>query len=187
MDILIIIVLIVGAVIGYIKGAFKMVANLLGLAVGIIAAAVLYNVFAGELAKKTGATAEFTQVIVFILIAILVPIVLGWLASLLTKFFQTIHLNLINRLAGAVIGAIGYGMVMSFAFNIMDLNKSKGGNEPELLEQRSDLYYKCKHAAQPIIPDVLIVTDSTEIAKGEQAKYGLRDEIPAILQQKISL
>lgn len=187
MNILIILVLVVGAVIGYAKGAFKMAANLLGLAVGVIAAAVLYNVFAGELAKKTGATAEFTQVIVFILIAILVPVVLGWLASMLTRFFQTIHLNILNRLAGAVIGAIGYGMVMSFAFNIMDLNKSKGGNEPELLEQRSDLYYKCKHAAQPIIPDVLIVTDSTEMAMGETPKYGLRDEIPSILQHQMGL
>lgn len=115
-----------GAVIGFSKGAFKMAANLLGLAVGVVAAAILYNTFAGELAAKAGTSSEFAQVIVFLLIAILVPILLGWAATLLTRFFETIHLNTLNRLGGAVIGAIGYGLVMSFAFNLMDLQKANG-------------------------------------------------------------
>ena len=170
-----------GAVSGFSKGAFKMAANLLGLAVGVVAAAILYNTFAGELAAKAGTSSEFAQVIVFLLIAILVPILLGWAATLLTRFFETIHLNTLNRLGGAVIGAIGYGLVMSFAFNLMDLQKSKWGHEPELLEQRSELFYKCKHASHPIIPDLLIVTDSTEISKGATPMYGMRDELPSIL------
>ena len=174
MDILIIIVLIVGALVGYLQGAFKMAANIVGLAVGIYVAAILYKEFAPQVADKTGAPVDFAGAIVFLLIAILVPVILGWAASLLTRFFKTIHLNCLNRLAGAVVGVVGYGLLLSFLLNLLDFRNSNGGLNPEHLTQRSNMFYQFKHVVQPVLPDALIVTDSTEVASGCQPKHGIQ-------------
>ena len=91
MDTLILIVLLVGAIIGYIQGAFKQIANLAGVVVGFLLAISLYDRFGQYLASATGASDTIGNTIAFVIIVILVPIVLGWLASLLTKFFKTVH------------------------------------------------------------------------------------------------
>ena len=59
MEILIYIVLLVGAVIGFHQGAFKQVAHFLGVVVGLLIAATLYQQFGDLLADKTGASAGF--------------------------------------------------------------------------------------------------------------------------------
>ena len=60
-----------------------------------------------------------------------------------------------------------YGLLLSFAFNVYDFVESKFGFSPEKLEQREDIFYKVKHVSQPLLPDLLIVDDSTEVsAKG---------------------
>ena len=178
MDTLIIIVMLVGALVGYIQGAFKMLANVVGLAVGIYVAAILYNCYADDVAAQTGAPVEFAQTVVFLLIAIIVPVVLGWVASLLTRFLKTIHLNCLNRMAGAVVGIVGYGLLLSFVLNLLDFRKSNAGLNPELLGQRSEMYYNVKHAIQPALPDVLIVTDSTEVANGATPRDGICSQLP---------
>ena len=180
MDTLILIILLVGAIIGYIQGAFKQIANLAGVIVGFLLAVSLYDSFGEYLASATGATESIGNTVAFVIIIILVPIVLGWLASLLTKFFKAVHLSFVNRLAGALIGAICYGLILSVAFNIMDFAKSNGGMHPEKLEERSELFYAWKHAAQWALPDVTIVTDSTEEANGQLPMHGIKSELPPI-------
>ena len=97
MDILIYIVLIVGAVIGFKQGAFKQVAHFLGVAVGLLIAATLYHQFGDFLADKTGASIGFGRLIAFVLIVIIVPLALGWIAAFLTEFFKKLKLNFLNR------------------------------------------------------------------------------------------
>ena len=174
MDILIYIVLIVGAVIGYKQGAFKQVAHFLGVAVGLLIAATLYHQFGDFLADKTGASIGFGRLIAFVLIVIVVPIALGWIAAFLTEFFKKLKLNFLNRLIGMVVGVICYAMVLSFALNLFDFVASNAGWKPEKLGERSNLYYGMKHATQIIIPDLLLVTDATEVANGCEPKYGLK-------------
>lgn len=181
MDTLILIVLLVGAIIGYIQGAFKQIANLAGVVVGFLLAISLYDRFGQYLASSTGASDTIGNTIAFVIIVILVPMVLGWVASLLTKFFKTVHLNFLNRLAGAFIGLVCYGLLLSVAFNIMDFARSNGGMHPEKLEERSELFYAWKHAAQWALPDVTIVTDSTEEANGQTPMHGIKSELPTIL------
>ena len=174
MDILIYIVLIVGAIIGFKQGAFKQVAHFLGVAVGLLIAATLYHQFGDFLADKTGASIGFGRLIAFVLIVIIVPIALGWIAAFLTEFFKKLKLNFLNRLIGMVVGVICYALILSFALNLFDFVSSNAGFRPEKLGVRSDLYYGMKHATQVVIPDVLLVTDATEVAKGCEPKYGLK-------------
>ena len=174
MDILIYIVLIVGAIIGFKQGAFKQVAHFLGVAAGLLIAATLYHQFGDFLADKTGANIGFGRLIAFVLIVIVVPIALGWIAAFLTEFFKKLKLNFLNRLIGMVVGVICYAMVLSFALNLFDFVASNAGWKPEKLGERSNLYYGMKHATQIIIPDLLLVTDATEVANDYEPKYGLK-------------
>ena len=181
MDILILIVLLVGAIIGFVQGAFKQIANFLGVTVGIVLAVALYDQFGAYLADHTGASEGIGNVIAFVLIVIIVPVVLGLLASMLTKLASKAHLGCVNRGIGAVIGMVSYGLLMSVVFNLMDFALSNGGMKTEKLEQRSELYYSWKHAAQWAVPDIVIVTDSTEEAHGCEPRHGISEQIPTFL------
>ena len=178
MDILIYIVFAVGAIVGLVQGAFKQIANIIGIIAGVVLAILLYDKYGEQLAVSLGTEVQYGQIIVFILIAVIVPLALGWLATLLTKLFSAIKLGWINRLVGMTIGALSYGLIMSVAFNIMDLVVSSGGTKLEKLEARSELYYHVKHASHPILPEILIVTDNTETDNGYKLHKGLADKLP---------
>ena len=174
MNILITIVLALGAAVGCYQGAFKQIANLVGVVAGIVLAAMFYKKFGDFLAVQCGSSPGIGHIAAFVIIVILVPIALGFLASLLTKAFSTLHLGCINRLSGAAIGVVCYGLLLSFAFNAYDFVVSRCGYACEELECREPLYYTVKHAAQPIIPDLLIVYDSTEVANGATPHNGVK-------------
>lgn len=185
MTILIILILALGAAIGCYQGAFKQIANLLGVLVGIILAATLYKQCGDFLAVKSGASIGVAQIAAFVLIVIIVPVLLGFAATLLTKLFSTIHLGCLNRLLGAFIGVVCYGLLLSFAFNVYDFVESKFGYSPQALQQREDLFYDVKHACQPVIPDLLIVADSTEVAHGTKAKKGVKGVVDKAIDKVV--
>jgi membrane protein required for colicin V production len=177
MTILIIAVAIIGALVGFYQGALKQVANMAGIFVGLVIAVMLYEKFGKALANLTGTEQYTAEIIAFIAIVILLPLVLGWVASLLTKAFKVVHLNFINRLAGAVIGFVSYLFILSVAFNVYDFIQSNGGMKPEKLKERPALYYMLKQKSQKIVPDIIIVTDSTEEARGAKPHHAIGDKL----------
>lgn len=177
MEILIYIVLIVGGIIGFKQGAFKQVAHFLGVAVGLLLAATLYHQFGDFLADKTGASIGFGRLVAFVLIVIVVPIGLGWLAAFFTEFFKKLKLNFLNRLLGAFVGVVCYALILSVALNLFDFVASNAGFKPQKLSARPDIYYSMKHATQVVIPDILLVTDAIEIANGCEPRYGLKSVV----------
>lgn len=185
MTLLIVIILALGAAIGCYQGAFKQIANLLGVVVGIIIAASFYKQGGELLASKCGASAGIAQVVAFVILVIIVPICLGFVATLLTKLFSSIHLGFLNRLAGAVIGVVCYGLLLSFAFNVYDFVESKFGFSPEKLEQREDIFYKVKHVSQPLLPDLLIVDDSTEVSAQGARDAKVRSGVKRVVDKAI--
>ena len=174
----------VGAVIGFKQGAFKQVAHFLGVAVGLLIAATLYHQFGDFLADKTGASIGFGRLIAFVLIVIIVPLVLGWLAAFFTEFFKKLKLNFLNRILGALVGVVCYALMLSVALNLFDFIASNAGFKTQKLEARSDLFYQVKHATQVIIPDILLVTDQTEIANGCDPKYGFKPVVDKLKPTK---
>lgn len=177
MQTLILIVLLVGALTGFCQGAFKQIAKFIGVFAGVIIASMYSDKVGDFLSATTGTAVGTGKIFAFVLIMIVVPVALGWLASLLTKLFKDIHLGFLNRLAGAAVGAVCYLFLLSFAFNLMDFAHSGGGFRQEVLEQREDLFYLVKHISQPFIPDAVIVDDATEVAElpeGDTPRCGLR-------------
>ena len=185
MTLLIVIILALGVAIGCYQGAFKQIANLLGVVVGIIIAASFYKQGGELLASKCGASAGIAQVVAFVILVIIVPVCLGFVATLLTKLFSSIHLGFLNRLAGAVIGVVCYGLLLSFAFNVYDFVESKFGFSSEKLEQREDIFYKVKHVSQPLLPDLLIVDDSTEVSAQGARDAKVRSGVKRVVDKAI--
>jgi hypothetical protein len=91
MTLLIIAVALIGALVGFCQGALKQLANMTGIIVGLVIAIMAYDRFGQMLADLTGAEESTADIIAFVAIAILLPLVLGWLATLLTKAFKIIH------------------------------------------------------------------------------------------------
>lgn len=176
-------VLLIGTIIGFRQGALKQIASLAGIIVGLVIAAFTYHSFGTFLADKTGATLSVSRLAAFLLIVVLVPIVLGWIAAFLTQVFKRLKINFVNRLLGAAIGLISYALILSVAFNLLDFVTSNAGFRPNKLGTRSSTYYIIKHATQPFIPDALIVTDETEVENGAEPKYGLQPVVNKATQQ----
>ncbi len=185
MNTLIVFVLLIGAVVGFCQGAFKMAAHFAGVAFGLIMACMLYQQFGDYLADKGGTSASMGHMFAFVLIVIIVPLILGMMASLLTKAFSAIHLGFINRLCGAAVGALCYGIVLSMAFNFMDFMTSSAGFSRDRLEERPAAFYTVKHLSQPVIPDVVIVTDSTEEASGMTPRMGLKPAVDKAVDKAV--
>lgn len=180
MNILILIVLLVGAIVGFCQGAFKQIAKFAGVFVGVFIASLYSDTIGDYLSTTTGSSGSLGKTIAFVLTMVVVPVVLGWIASLLTKVFSEMHLGFLNRLAGAGIGALCNLFIMSFAFNLMDFAQSGGGFSQEVLEEREPSFYVVKHISQPFIPDFLIVDDDTEIADmdaDETPRSGLKPAV----------
>lgn len=138
------------------------------------------------LSTTTGSSTSIGKTMAFVLIMIVVPVALGWIASLLTKMFSEMHLGFLNRLAGGVIGAVCYLFVMSFAFNLMDFAQSGGGFNQSALEEREASFYLVKHISQPFIPDFMIVDDDTEIGElsaDEEPRCGLKPAVDSTVDK----
>ena len=141
----------------------------------------MYSEKVGDfLSTTTGASAGTGKTFAFVLIIILAPIALGIIASLLTKAMSSIHLGFVNRAVGAVVGALCYLFVLSFAFNLMDFAQSGGGFNQPSLSERDASFYLVKHLSQPVVPDVIIVDDSTEVSElgpDETPRCGLKPAV----------
>lgn len=110
----------IGAAVGFWQGAFKQVANTVGVFAGVALAAMFFRQCTGLVAQWTGTSGGTAQTIAFIAIAVMVPIALGIVASLLTRLLKAVHLNFLNRLLGAAIGAACYGLLAFCAVYIMN-------------------------------------------------------------------
>lgn len=111
---------LIGAVVGFWQGAFKQVANMVGVAAGVVLAILFHKEAAAFVEFLTGVTGSAAATLAVLVLVIGVPIVLGVLAALLTKLFKAVRLNFLNRLAGALIGGLCYGLLALFARYVID-------------------------------------------------------------------
>ena len=177
MNLLIFIVLLIGAGIGFYQGAFKQIAHLCGVILGLILASMLYRGFGDFLATASSTSSSIGRIFAFVIIFLLVPIVLGWIASLLTKAFESVHLGFVNRICGAAIGVVSYTLLLSAVFNFYDFVESSCGYHTENLGERPASFYIIKQTAQFIVPDIIIVTDATEEANGAKPMRGIKTSV----------
>ena len=92
---------------------------MVGFVVGLFVAAGLYSSFGEYLSPHIGASPTVANILAFLVLWIVVPIVLGLVANLLTKALKGMKIGLPNSILGAAVSLIKYLILMSCVFNVM--------------------------------------------------------------------
>lgn len=101
----IVIVIALSALGGFAQGLVRMALSLAGLIAGLALAAWNYQRLASKLMPVVKSE-QVADVIAFLFIALLVMVIAGILASVLTRTMKWMGLGCLNRIAGAIFGAI---------------------------------------------------------------------------------
>lgn len=104
---------------GWRAGFLKELVSMAGFFVGLFVAAALYSQFGDYLAPKIGAPPGAGDLVAFIILWVVTPIALGFVAGILTKALKGMRLGLPNSILGAALGVAKYLVLMSCVFNVM--------------------------------------------------------------------
>ncbi|WP_300763267.1 CvpA family protein [uncultured Bacteroides sp.] len=159
LDWIIIAIIAIGVVLGFMKGAIKQAAAIVGLVAGLLLARALFSQLGEKLAVGLGTSVSVAQVIAFFMIWILVPIVFLLLASMLTKALEIVHLGIVNRLLGALLGAVKYAFIVSLAVSFLEYIDNKDELINRTVKHSSLLYYPVRELSGLFIPAIKNVTN----------------------------
>ncbi len=112
-DIIYAILISVACLKGYKKGFILALFSFVALIVGLAAALKLSVVVATHLKNSINISAKWLPFISFILVFIIVVLLIKWTGKLLEKTFETILLGWANRLAGIILYALLYTIILS--------------------------------------------------------------------------
>jgi len=109
---------------GWVNGLLKEISSTAGFFVGLYVAYTCYENFGSYLAPKISSNflvqSYLVPIIAFVLLWAVVPIVLGLVASILTKSVAALKLGKINSMGGMFVSMAKYIILLSFIFNVMN-------------------------------------------------------------------
>lgn len=122
LDLFIVITLLWGLITGWSAGFVKQLISMVGFIVGLLIAATCYATLGEYLMPFMGVSITATNVIAFLLLWVIVPIFLGFVANRITEILHSnIILSLPNRLLGAGVGILKFALLLSCIFNVADM------------------------------------------------------------------
>ena len=151
-DIILLVVIGAGAVIGFIKGFIKQLASILGLIVGLLAAKALYVSVAERVFSKITDSMTFAQILAFVVIWIVVPLLFLRVAALLTKAMEAVSLGWLNRWLGAGLGALKFLLLVSLLICVVEFIDSDNTMIDRTMKEESVLYYPIESFAGKFLP-----------------------------------
>lgn len=118
-DIFILVVVLWAIFNGWKTGFVKEITSTVGTLVGLLIAATCYSAFGEYLAVNGSETNMVTSIIAFMLLWIVVPIVLGFAANVVTRSLKGMQLGMPNSILGALISVVKYLIILSCVLNVM--------------------------------------------------------------------
>lgn len=149
---------------GWKQGFLKEIISSIGFLLGLFVAATCYSTLGKYLTDNNSQVNTATNVIAFFILWIIVPIVLGLVANMLTKALKGLKLGIPNSLLGALVSVIKYVILLSCiffmmeAFGILDLKKVES----------SMLYNPAKNIVSGVL-DGVAPSDTTATGNGVEA------------------
>ena len=119
LDIFIGIILIFALVRGLMNGFVKELASTIGFLLGLFVAATCYETLGEYLTVDGSEVNMFTSIVAFLLLWIIVPIIFGLLATLITKALDLTALGIANRIGGGILSMAKYLVLLSCVLNVM--------------------------------------------------------------------
>ncbi|MBQ0770126.1 MAG: CvpA family protein [Bizionia sp.] len=154
-DIVLAALLLFGLVRGFMKGLFVEIASLVALVAGVYGA-IHFSHFAGAyLESKTEWSEQTINITAFAITFVVIIVVISIAGKALTKLASFAALGILNRLLGAVFGALKIGLILSvllIVFNTMN-NTLPFLSEEEL--EDSLLYEPVKSLAPLVLPSII--------------------------------
>ena len=158
-DIIILILIGVGVIQGLMKGSMKELASVVGFVAGLLLARALFGTVAEQLAPALGTSITIAQILSFILIWVAVPIGCSLVASVLTKALEVVHLGWLNRLAGAMLGAVKMMLLAGIGIYVLEYIDPKSEMVSKTTKKASVLYTPMKELVDQCLPVVKDMTD----------------------------
>ena len=158
-DIIILVVIGLGVIQGLIKGSIKELAAIVGFVAGLLLARALFGTVAEFLAPALGTSITIAQILSFILIWVAVPIGCSLVASVLTKALNVINLGWLNRLAGALLGAVKMMLLVGLGIYVLEYIDPKSEMISRATKRTSLLYGSMKEFADQCLPVFKDMTD----------------------------
>jgi membrane protein required for colicin V production len=151
-----------GMVRGLMKGLFVEIASIVALVAGIYGAIHFSNFAAEFLESKVDWSEKTIAILAFAITFVIIVLTIAMAGKALTKLADFAALGIINKLAGAVFGALKIGLILSVVLIIFDkMNKTIPFADEEDLEE-SVLYYKVKALVPIILPSILTSDNDQE-------------------------
>lgn len=157
-DLFIIVLLAWALFSGWRAGLVKELISSVGMLVGLLVAATCYGAFGQYLAVDGSESNQMTSVVAFLILWIVVPIVLGFVANVLTRALKGMALGMPNSILGAVVSGVKYVLLISCVLNVME---ALGIMNEEKTEQ-SHLYRPVTGALSTFFPE-----DTTTVERGD--------------------
>ena len=122
-------------------------------------ARALFGTVAEQLAPALGTSITIAQILSFILIWVAVPIGCSLVASVLTKALDVVNLGWLNRLAGALLGAVKVMLLIGLGIYVLEYIDPKNEMISKTTKKSSLLYSPMKELVVQCLPVVKDMTD----------------------------
>ena len=122
----------------------------------------MFGVVAEQLAPALGTSITIAQILSFILIWVAVPIGCSLIASVLTKALNVVNLGWLNRLAGALLGAVKLMLLIGLGIYVLEYIDPKSEMVSKTTKRASVLYSPMKEFVDQCFP---VIKDMTEDIK----------------------
>lgn len=151
-DWFILIVLGIGAYQGFMKGFINQLAAIAGFIVGLIAAKMLYASLAERLCPTLTESMTLAQIISFMAIWIVVPVLFGMVGMFLTKTMDVILLGWVNKSLGAALGLLKNLILLMLLISILEFIDTSNHLISQTKKAESVLYYPIRNVAGVFFP-----------------------------------
>lgn len=118
-DFVIVLVVLVGTLYGLIKGIFRQLGSLGGFVAGVLVSRLFGGSFASLLQQMFDLPVGVSRVVAYSLLFLLVYLVCLQLMRLIHHFSHQVALGWLDRLGGALFGAVKYLVILSILLNLV--------------------------------------------------------------------
>lgn len=133
-DWIIVIVLALGFLAGLIRGLIRQAFSFGGVIVGVVCGAFLYKPLAGFLLTGLKMTEKVAEVLSFIVILVVVPVLFGLVGRMISKLVHVADLGFVDRLLGGVFGTLKWFVLLGLIFQLMNIT----GLTEKVMRNRED-------------------------------------------------
>ena len=139
-DFIIVLIVLIGALYGLIKGVFRQLGSLGGFVAGVLVSRLFGGSFASLLQQMFDLPAGVSRIAAYSLLFLLVYLICLQLMRLIHHISQQVALGWLDRLAGALFGALKYLIIFSILLNLVHIIDPKVRMLPAREVSTSHLY-----------------------------------------------